>query len=327
MKTRARLIELLASGEFRSGQWLGEQLSISRAAVWKHIRSLGNLGMEVHAVRGRGYRLTQRFDPLNAEFIRDSMSSQAVSRLQHFDLLSVIDSTSDYLKRNRLESDSPQQVQVCMAEWQSAGRGRRGRHWVSPYGSNLYLSLAANVSGPALASGGLSLAIAIAVLHGLQRCGVPDLGLKWPNDIFFQGRKLAGILVDLSGESGGPYQVIVGVGINLSMPGAAAREIDQPWSDLSQTGVKIDRNMLAGVIIEKLLEATDLYDEQGLEAFAQDWQRHDLASGQMVELQHDQQAVIRGIARGIDAHGALLVEHDGITQGYYAGELSLRMSR
>lgn len=327
MTTRARLIELLAGGEFRSGQWLGDQLSISRAAVWKHIRSLQDVGIEVHAVRGRGYRLTRSFEPLNAELIRRSMSTRTASRLQHFDLLPVTDSTSDYLKRNRLAPEAPRQVQVCIAEWQSAGRGRRGRRWISPYGSNLYLSLSAWVSGASLATGGLSLAVAVALLHALQYCGVPDLGLKWPNDIYFQGRKLAGILLDLSGESGGPHQVIVGIGVNLSMPDTAAREIDQPWSDLSQTGVKIDRNILAGVIIEKLLEAMDLYDKQGLEAFAQDWQRHDLVSGQVVELQHEHQAVIRGIARGIDAHGALLVERDGVTRGYHAGELSLRTAR
>lgn len=325
MTTRARLIELLADGEFRSGQWLGNRLSISRAAVWKHIRFLEDMGIEVHAVRGRGYRLARSFEPLNGELIRCSMSAMAASRLQRLDLLSTTDSTSDYLKRNGLLPEAHRQVQVCIAEWQGAGRGRRGRHWVSPYGSNLYFSLSAWVGAAALATGGLSLAVAVAVLHALQHCGVPDLRLKWPNDIYFQGRKLAGILLDLAGESGGPHQVIVGIGINLSMPAAAAGKIDQPWSDLSQTGVKIDRNVLAGVMVEKLLEAIDLYDEQGLEAFAQEWQRHDLVSGRIVELQREKQTVIRGIARGIDARGALLLECNGVTRGYYAGELSLRV--
>lgn len=327
MSTRTRLIELLASGEFRSGQWLGMQLSISRAAVWKHIRALTNTGMEVHAVRGRGYRLAQPIQPLNGELIRQSMSKQAASRLQRFDVLQVTDSTSDYLKRLDHLSDSHTQAQVCIAELQSAGRGRRGRRWVSPYGSNLYLSFSMRVSGARLASGGLSLAVAVAVLQALQQCGVPDLGLKWPNDIYFQGRKLAGILLDLSGESGGPYQVIAGVGINLRMPESAAKEIDQPWADLSQSGVKIDRNVLAGTIVENLFNALDLFNEHGLESFTREWQRHDLVSGHAVELQHEQQPVISGVARGIDAHGALLVERDGVTQGYHVGEVSLRLAQ
>lgn len=327
MSTRTRLIELLASGEFRSGQWLGMQLSISRAAVWKHIRSLTNAGMEVHAVRGRGYRLAQAMQPLNDGLIRQSMTKEAASRLQRFDVLQVTDSTSDYLKRLDQVCDSHTQAQACVAELQTAGRGRRGRHWVSPYGSNLYLSFSTRVSGARLASGGLSLAVAVAVLHALQHCGVAGLGLKWPNDIYYQGRKLAGILLDLSGESGGPYQVIVGVGINLHMPDGAGEEIDQPWADLSQTGVKIDRNVLAGAILENLFNALDLFNEHGLESFTQEWQRHDLVSGHAVELQHEHQPLISGVARGIDAHGALLVERDGVTRGYHLGEVSLRLAQ
>lgn len=327
MSTRTRLIELLASGEFCSGQWLGAQLSISRAAVWKHIRSLTSAGMEVHAVRGRGYRLAQPVQPLNERLIRGSLTPQAASRLQRFDVLQVTDSTSDYLKRLDQVPESYSQAQVCVAELQNAGRGRRGRRWVSPFGNNLYLSFSARVDGLRLASGGLSLAIAVAVLHALQRCGVSGLGLKWPNDIYFQGRKLAGILLDLSGESGGPYRVIAGVGINLHMPESAAREIDQPWADLSQTGVKIDRNALAGAIVENLLTALDLFNEHGLESFTREWQRHDLVSGHTVEIQHEHHPVISGVARGIDAHGALLVERDGITQGYNVGEVSLRLAQ
>lgn len=327
MSKRAELVELLACGEFRSGQWLGERLAISRAAVWKHIRSLEASGLEVHAVRGRGYRLVHPFEPLDQRQIRESIPAGSLALLDSLDVLHVTDSTSDFLKRKPVAALAEDgRARVCLAEWQTAGRGRRGRRWVSPYGSNLYLSLSTRVGANALASGGLSLAVAVAVLNSLQSCGVPGLGLKWPNDIYFEGRKLAGILLDLTGESGGPYQVIAGVGLNLGMPGTAGREIDQPWADLSQTGVKIDRNRLAGVIIGELLKAMELYDKRGLDAFAGDWRQHDLASGQPVELRHEQRSVVKGVARGIDAHGALLVESDGVTRGYHAGELSLRLT-
>jgi BirA family biotin operon repressor/biotin-[acetyl-CoA-carboxylase] ligase len=325
MSMRYRLIELLADGRFHSGQALGQRLGISRAAVWKHIKTLAELGLEVHAVRGLGYRLTQAFEPLCEESVRLQLSRTVRSRLQGLDLFRDIDSTSDYLKRKQ-PSVGGNEISVCVAEWQSAGRGRRGRRWVSPYGASLYLSCAANVTGVTLASGGLSLVVAIAVLEALQICGVKHLGLKWPNDIYYQGRKLAGILLDLCGESSGPYQVIIGIGVNLNIPAGAAQEIDQPWADVSQTGISIDRNRLAGLIIERLARTMDLFNEKGLSAFAKDWERFDLVSGRIVELHHEQEPMIRGVARGIDDQGALLIERDGETRSYHAGELSIRLS-
>jgi BirA family biotin operon repressor/biotin-[acetyl-CoA-carboxylase] ligase len=325
MSTRYRLIELLADGRFHSGQSLGQQLAISRAAVWKHIQALAELGLEVHAVRGQGYRLAEAFEPLSEQAIRMRLSQPVLSRLQVLDVFRDIDSTSNHLKRSR-SSQPVNALSACVAEWQSAGRGRRGRRWVSPYGANLYLSFAAQVSEATVASGGLSLVVAVAVAEALQSCGVEDLGLKWPNDIFYQGRKLAGILLDLSGESGGPYHVVIGIGVNLKVPPSAALEIDQPWTDLSRAGVSIDRNRLAGLIIERLVRAMDMFDEYGLRAFAKDWERLDLVSGRAVELHHEREPMIRGVARGIDDRGALLIEHDGVTRSYHAGEVSIRLS-
>ena len=325
MSMRYRLIELLADGRFHSGQSLGQQLGVSRAAVWKHIQTLAELGLEVHAVRGQGYRLTETFEPLCEAVIRAQLSQAVIARLQTLDIFRVIDSTSNYLKRG--QSSLPgNAVSACVAEWQSAGRGRRGRRWFSPYGASLYLSLAALVSEVSLGSGGLSLAIAIAVVEALQKCGVKDLGLKWPNDIFYQGRKLAGILLDLSGESGGPYQAVIGIGVNFKIPASAAPEIDQPWADLSQSGISIDRNQLTGLIIESLIRTMDLFNEHGLQVFTKDWERFDLVSGQVVELHHEHEPMISGIARGIDERGALLIEHNGVTRSYHAGEVSIRLS-
>jgi len=325
MSTRYRLIELLADGCFHSGQALGDELGVSRAAVWKHIQSLAEFGLDVHAVRGQGYRLAEAFEPLDEETIHSRLSPVVGARVQALEVFRHIDSTSDYLKRS--QSALPGEMfSVCIAEWQSAGRGRRGRRWVSPYGANLYLSLAAQVSEATLGSGGLSLAIAIAVADALQACGLAGTGLKWPNDIFYQGRKLAGILLDLAGESGGPYKVVIGVGINLKMSARAAREIDQPWADLSQAGMRIDRNWLAGLITERLVRTMDLFNEHGLPAFRKDWERLDVVSGKTVELRHEHAPMIRGVARGIDARGALLIEHEGVTRSYHAGEVSIRLS-
>jgi BirA family biotin operon repressor/biotin-[acetyl-CoA-carboxylase] ligase len=178
-----------------------------------------------------------------------------------------------------------------------------------------------------LRSGGLSLAAAVAVLRALQDCGIDGLGVKWPNDIFYQGRKIAGILLDLSGESSGPFYVVLGIGINLKVPESAAREIDQPWADLSQCGVKVDRNYLAGKILEALVRAIDTFGEEGLEAFVQEWNTFDVISGRAVELHYDKEPVITGIARGIDESGALLIERNGVTGCFHAGEVSVRVAR
>jgi BirA family biotin operon repressor/biotin-[acetyl-CoA-carboxylase] ligase len=325
MSTRYRVIELLADGRFRSGEWLGKQLGISRAAIWKQIRSLSELGIDVHAVRGQGYRLAAAFQPLHAELIRQPITPSVNSRLDSLEVFHDIDSTSDYLKRTQSDHKD-YRARVCVAEWQSAGRGRRGRRWVSPYGTNLYLSLAAQSNEATLASGGLSLAAAVAVVRALQAYGIDGLGLKWPNDILLEGRKLAGILLDLSGESGGPYHVVIGIGINLKVPESAAREIDQPWADLSRCGADIDRNRLTGLIVEALIRAIDAYNEAGLEAFTQEWARFDLISGRNVELRQDRETMISGVARGIDSHGALLIEQDGVTRRYHAGEVSVRLA-
>ncbi len=321
---RYRLIELLADGCFHSGQSLGRELGVSRAAVWKHIQALPDLGLEVHAVRGQGYRLVEAFEPLHEASIRMQLGQAALCRVQALDVVHSVDSTSEYLKRR--SSPGNNTFNACIAEWQSAGRGRRGRHWVSPYGASLYLSFAAQVSEATLGAGGLSLAVAVAVAEALQICGVRDLGLKWPNDIFYQGRKLAGILLDLSGESGGPYQVVIGIGVNLRMPAGAAAKIDQPWADLSQSGITIDRNRLAGSILDSLVRTMDLFNEYGLRAFTKDWERFDLVSGRAIELHHGHEPMIRGVARGIDERGALLIEHDGTTRSYHAGEVSIRLS-
>lgn len=325
MSTRYRLIGLLADGGFHSGQSLGLRLGISRAAVWKHIKSLDQLGLEVHAVRGRGYRLAEPIEPLDSDVIQAQLSASLRPRIQALEVLPAVDSTSDHLKRE-LASLANGTYRVCLAEWQHAGRGRRGRRWISPYGSNLYLSLAAQVNEATLGAGGLSLAVAIAVAEALQDCGLHGAGLKWPNDIYYQGRKLAGILLDLSGESGGPYSIVIGIGINLKIPAVAAREIDQPWADLSQSGITVNRNQLSVQIISSLVRTLELFNEHGLRAFIKDWERLDLVSGRTVELHHEHKPMITGVARGIDSRGALLIEHDGTTRSYHAGEVSLRLS-
>ena len=325
MSIRYRLIESLADGRFHSGEGLAKQLSVSRAAVWKQVRKLDEVGLDIHAVRGRGYRLTTPFEPLDADAIRRLMNAALNPRIESLEVLREVDSTSEFLKR-RQTTTTRQGIHVCLAEWQSAGRGRRGRHWVSPYGANLYLSLACILDEGILQSGGLSLAVAISVHRTLTGLGINGLGLKWPNDIFFHQRKLAGILLDLSGEGSGNYQVIIGVGINLHMPDGAGGKIDQPWTDLRASGLEQQRNKLAGKLLENLVIVIDTFSRQGLPAFAEEWRCHDITAGLPVELHTGQQAGVSGVARGIDPHGALLIEQEGELRVFHAGEVSVRLA-
>ena len=313
------LIRRLADGRFHSGEVLARELGVSRAAVWKQLRRLERVGLELHAVPGRGYRLARAFEPLDAKAIRSRLGSRRLHRLE---VLGEVDSTNEYLRRGSLPP--PGFFDVCLAECQTAGRGRRGRAWVSPWGTNLYLSLSGQLPEPALRAGGLSLALAVAVHRALRDFGVRDLWLKWPNDIWHGGRKLAGILVELAGEQGSGFQLVAGAGINLYMPAPAARAIDQDWADLRDLGLEKHRNELAGVLVDRMIDTIGRFAVEGPALFREYWAEYDMLAGRRVELLREQAPVVRGTVRGIEPDGGLCLEQAGNVTVVHAGEVSLR---
>ena len=314
-------MKILSDGHFHSGENLGAQLGISRTAVWKHVQGLSDLGLTVHSVKGRGYRLAQQLELLQHQGIINHLNRESRALLSGLDLHFEIDSTnSDLMRRapSGLESGH-----VCLAEIQHQGRGRRGRHWVSPFGSNIYLSLLWRFDDGSARLSGLSLAIAVAVARVLESLGVSELAVKWPNDLLHQGRKLAGILLEVAGEADGPCHVVIGLGLNLSMPQSAGGEIDQPWGDLVSAGLKVGRNQLAGSLINELLQSMQQFQNLGLDPMKQDWQRLDATRDRSISL-HFINSVISGIGRGIDEQGMLLLERNGEISRYASGEVSLR---
>lgn len=317
------LIRLLADGRFRSGEELGEHLNVSRAAVWKKLKRLESYGLDVHAVPGRGYRLSEPLQLLDETQILDQLPEQAQSRLARLELLSEIDSTNSYLLKNSLGSGA--RYTAALAEYQTQGRGRRGKQWVSPFGKNIYLSMHLQLDHGAAMLDGLSLVAAIAVVRALGRMGLMDAGIKWPNDIHWQGRKLAGILLDMAGEAQGPCRVVIGIGLNVQMPKDAGQAIDQEWVDLAhitgQSGVC--RNRLSGQLIRSLVEVLDQYRETGFSSFMKEWRTYDAVSSREVSM-HLHDKVVKGRARGIDEQGALLVETDNGLERFISGEVSLR---
>ncbi|ATF94750.1 Bifunctional protein BirA [Cedecea neteri] len=308
------LISILADGEFHSGEQLGEQLGMSRAAINKHVQTLRDWGIDVFTVPGKGYSLPEPIQLLDESFIKSQIDSGTVA------VLPVIDSTNQYLldRLNTLQSGD-----ACIAEYQQAGRGRRGRQWFSPFGANLYLSMYWRLEqGPAAAIG-LSLVIGIVMAEVLQRLGAEDVRVKWPNDLYLNDRKLAGILVELTGKTGDAAQIVIGAGINLAMRNVATDVINQGWINLQEAGIRIDRNTLAVTLIQELRTALQIFEQESLIPFLPRWEKLDNFIHRPVKLIIGEREVY-GVSRGINEQGGLLLEQDGVIKAWVGGEISLR---
>lgn len=324
MSTRHALLKLLADGAFHSGTALGERLGVSRAAVNKAVQGLVADGFDIHRVSGRGYRLGEPFVPLSGTAIRAHLAARGIDL--PVEVLEQVDSTSQYLLRTAADEDNG--ARACLTETQAAGRGRRGRSWVATPYHNILLSLAWRFElGPAALTG-LSLAAGVAVVEALEAFGVRGAGLKWPNDVLLDGRKLAGLLVDLRGEAAGPSFAVFGLGLNVQLAARDAAHIDQPWASLQGLlPSPVDRNRLAALLLAHLSDAFRRFEVQGFEAFRADWERRHLLAGQTVCV-HTGQGEVSGTVEGIDAHGGLCVrDTHGERRVFHSGEVSLRAAR
>lgn len=303
---------------------LADRLNISRSAVWKQLNGLAEFGIETLAVSGRGYRLAQPLQLFDASEILHAMDDKTRALLSELIIHDQITSTNSYLMERAL-AGAPRGL-VCLAEYQSAGRGRRGRQWISPFGANIYLSLLWRYQyGPAGVSG-LSLAAGVAVVRALRCFGVEDAGLKWPNDIYWQDKKLGGILVEVSGETEGPCVVVMGIGLNVCLPERQAQGITQPWTDLTavMNGRTPPRNALAAALINALLPMLAEFDAVGIAGYLQEWRGYDCMRGKPVSLFIGNECR-DGFAAGIDDNGLLLLQQqDGTIRAFASGEVSFR---
>ena len=314
LTTPLHLVHILSDGEFHSGEQLGNELGMSRAAVNKHIQTIREWGLDIFTIPGKGYSLPAPIQLLDKEKIIENLPEGNIT------VLSVIDSTNQYLLDRISELKSGD---ACVAEYQHAGRGRRGRQWVSPFGANLYLSMFWRLEqGPAAAMG-LSLVIGIVMAEVLQQLGAADVRVKWPNDLYLQDRKLAGILVELTGKTGDAAQLVIGAGINLAMRESNSQAINQGWINLQEAGVVIDRNQLSAMLLRHLRQALREFEVEGLSPFIKRWNQLDNFKDRDVKLLIGDQEIY-GIARGIDAQGGLLLERDGVIKPFIGGEISLR---
>lgn len=317
MKLRP-LLEVLADGNFHSAESIGVALASSRTAVRKWIDKLRALGVEIQSVAGKGYRIPAPVSLLDKSTILELLGSDAERWSSKID---VAFSTSSTNRDALLSAKQGLDVMIHVAEHQSEGRGRRGKSWLSPLGGSIYFSMLTSLRSGVVALDGLSLAVAVLVVSVLNDAGFAGFGLKWPNDILLDGKKLAGILLEISGDVAGPSKVIIGIGINVQLPGAIKSEMDQPVTDLAEKfGVPPDRNLLVARLINTLTKGISLFEREGFSAFRARWQELDYYRGRHVKVLMGADSVA-GLVEGIDDQGALLVRTVDGMKAICSGEL------
>ena len=308
------LLKLLKDGRFHSGQALGAALGVSRSAVWKQLQHLeSDLNLSIHKVRGRGYQLAAPLELLEQGQLDTSPWPVSINH--------SLDSTNaEALRAVDRGATAPF---VVLAERQTAGRGRRGRQWVSPFAENIYYSLVLRMDGGMRQLEGLSLVVGLAVLSALREVGVSDVGLKWPNDVLVNNKKIAGILLELVGDPADVCHVVLGIGINVNM--RVASEVDQAWTSVYlESGVAINRNVLVSKLNDSLRIYLKRHAESGFSAIQSEWEQNHLWQGREVSLIAGVHQV-NGTVMGIDQQGALRMNVNGEEKVFSGGEPSLRL--
>ena len=316
------LLAALASGEALSGSRLAAETGVTRAAIWKQIEALRTRGVPIESAGSAGYRLPWPIQMLDGPSIRAELSSPIAHRLGALDLYWELDSTSSELQRRG--TDAPD-FSIVMAETQTAGRGRRGRHWLSPPGMNLYVSCLKRFDAGFASLSGLSLATGVIVLRALHVLGIAGPRLKWPNDVLADGGKLAGILVELSGEYQGPCAAVVGIGLNLRLTDALREQAGQPVCDLASVahGAPPDRNRTAAALVANLVEGLDQFERDGFAAFVDEYVEHDALRGVPLRVT-GALGELEGIGAGIDLRGALQLQTATGLHGIDSADVTVR---
>ena len=322
-----QVLRLLADGEFHSGAALAGAAGVSRASVWNAVQELGTAELDVFSVRGRGYRLARPLAMLDAVSI-----AQALGELSPFnlDIVDEMDSTNTHLLQ-RAQNGAPH-ASVIAAEWQTAGRGRMNRPWHTGVGGALTFSLLWRFAQGAAALAGLSLVVGLAVVRALESTGTAGVGLKWPNDVLWRGRKIAGILIEMHGDALGPSAVVIGIGINVRLAPALTPRIDQAVADLETLwdaagAPHADRNVLLAALLGELNRVLLAFERAGFQAFREEWQRRHVHQGCPVRLTLSGGVRESGLARGVRDDGALLIETARGLKPFHSGDVSLRGMR
>jgi BirA family biotin operon repressor/biotin-[acetyl-CoA-carboxylase] ligase len=319
--TQETLIQLLADGEFHSGEEAGSLLGVSRTAIWKQFKKLELLGLPLEVQKGRGYRIAGGLDLLDKQKILSLIPESISCASAGFDIFDSIGSTNAVAAEKAQQGGS--HGYFCLAEQQTAGRGRRGREWQSPYGRNVYLSMVWEFQSGAAALEGLSLSVGVAVARALSDIGVSSARLKWPNDVLCDNKKLAGILLEMQGDPAGLCQVVVGVGVNVDMGKAQTTGISQPWIDAASIIGRVDRNTFTVTLVSHLWNVLTEFSRRGFAELRDEWSSLDAYKDCEVMVQLGDKWV-SGVACGVDSGGGLVLNVDGVRQVFKGGEVSVR---
>lgn len=316
-----RVLGRLASGEFESGAALARTLGVSRGSVWNAVRELEDAGLEIYRVRGRGYRLQKPvtlIDPLEVALLLGADSTR-----YSMEVALAVDSTNS-LALERARAHAPSGT-VIAAEWQTNGRGRLGRAWHTALAGGLTFSLVWRFARGAAFLSGLSLAVGVALVRALKRAEVPDAKLKWPNDVVWNGSKLAGILIEMQGDALGPTCAVIGIGVNVRLTQTVRCRIDQAATDLETTcGRVVDRNALLAAILGELTPVLERFEQDGFAPLRSAWQRHHAWQGRRATISLPDGRRESGVVHGVDDEGALLVAIQGRMRRYHSGEVTVR---
>ena len=321
----AQLFRELADGHFHSGEELAQELGVTRSAIWKATGSLRELGATLHAVRNRGYRLAHGSEPLDAAKIRDRLAREVRERVASLQAVWSIASTNSAL----LQRPNPPggSSEVLLAEYQTAGRGRRGRTWLAPPGAAICLSLSWTFREVPEDLSALGLVIGVCALRALRKLDVTGTTLKWPNDLLIDARKLGGVLIELRAESQGPACVVIGVGLNVALGSTALKKIAETGTvatDLATAGLaETSRNTVVAALLSACVPGLMEFERQGLKPFLAEWLEADALRGRPVNVSAAE-GLARGVARGIDQHGALLLETPQGVRRFISGDVTLR---
>ncbi|MAZ78212.1 MAG: biotin--[acetyl-CoA-carboxylase] ligase [Legionellaceae bacterium] len=315
-----QLVALLNDGHYHDGTSIGEQLNVSRAAVWKLIKKLEQYDVPIASTKGKGYQLKKPLALLDNKKLASLLRHRSVK----VETLEKVASTNDYLKQFTKDNDK---IIACMSETQTKGKGRLQRQWHSPFGQNIYLSLLCPFEKDISELSGLSLVAGLAVCHAIESTidlRGNQLKMKWPNDIFIDGRKLGGILIEIEAESNGFCQVVIGVGLNVNMEKALKREIDQSWASLLQmTEQYIDRNKLCAEIIDSIIDYFERFSSKGLAEYKSEWQKRDCLSNKNISVMSGNKKMT-GACIGINNQGHLKIQDkSGKTSTLSSGDTTL----
>ncbi len=317
------LLRMLADGEFHSGAALAQQFAVSRTSVHNALQDVAQYGVTLYSVKGRGYRLAQPVQWLDVAQVRAALRAPGRFLIEVAD--SAASSNSELLRR--AVQGAPGGT-VLALEWQSAGRGRMGRSWHAGLGGSLMFSLLWRFNTGVAALSGLSLAVGLALVRVLRRLGADGVGLKWPNDVVDERGKLAGILIEAQGDMLGPSAVVVGVGLNLRLPDAVVRQVDQPVSDLAQSLPDLpERNQLLAHLLQELADVLDVFAAAGFAGLRAEWEQAHLYQGRAVAMLLPDGSRSEGTVLGVTEAGALRVRTAAGEQVFNAGEISLRGQR